>query len=73
MREYIMEMSHIVSKIKTLKIHLSEDALVHFLLNSLYAQFNQFKVGYNFQKEKLSLNELISFCVPEKCSLSKHL
>ena len=51
-REYIMEMSHIVSKIKTINIHLSEDALIYLVLNSLPAQFNQFKVGYNCQKEK---------------------
>ena len=42
-----MEISHIVLKIKTLKIHLSKDALVHLVLNYLLAQFNQFKVGYN--------------------------
>ena len=44
-REYIMEMSHIVSKLKTLKIQLSEDILVHLVLNSAY--FNQFKASYN--------------------------
>ena len=41
--EYIMEMSHIVSKLKTLKIQLLEDVLVHLVLNSLFAHFNQFK------------------------------
>ena len=61
-----MEMFHIISKIKTLKIHLSKDALVHLGLDSLLVQFNQFKVGYNCQKEKLSLNELISFCMQEE-------
>ena len=58
-----MEMSHIVSEIKILKIHLSEDALVHLVLNFLPAQFNQFNIVYNCQNEKWSLNELISFCV----------
>ncbi|KAL6339865.1 hypothetical protein AAG906_034953 [Vitis piasezkii] len=33
--------------------------------SSLPAQFNQFKVGYN-QKDKWTLNELISFCVQEE-------
>ena len=61
-----MKMFHIVSKIKTLKIHLSKDALVHLGFDSLLVQFNQFKVGYNYQKEKWSLNELISFCVQEE-------
>ena len=47
-RGYIKEMSHIVSKLKTLKIQLSEDILVHLVLNSLSAHFNQFKVSYNY-------------------------
>ena len=61
-----MEMSHIVSKLKTLKIQLSKDLLVNLVLNSLSAHFNQIKVSYNCQKEKWSLNELISFCVQEE-------
>ena len=47
-----MEMSHIVSKLKTLKIQLSGDTHV-LVLNSLSAHFNQFKVNYNCHKEKL--------------------
>jgi len=51
-REYIMQMSHIASKLKTLKLKLSEDLPVHLVLISLPAQFSQFKVSYNCQKEK---------------------
>ena len=65
-REYIMEMSHLASKLKALKLDLSDDLLVHLVLISLPAQFNQFKVSYNCQKEKWTLNELISFCVQEE-------
>ncbi|XP_010099271.2 uncharacterized protein LOC21398556 [Morus notabilis] len=77
-REYIMEMSHLASKLKALKLDLSEDLLVHLVLISLPAQFSQFKVSYNCQKDKWTLNELISHCVQEeerlqqenrKCSL----
>ena len=64
-KEYIMEMSHIASKLKTLKVELSEDFLVHLILISLPAQFSQFKISYNCQKEEWSLNELISYCVQE--------
>ncbi|RVW15878.1 Copia protein [Vitis vinifera] len=42
-REYIMEMSHLASKLKALKLELSDDLLVHLVLISLPAQFNQFK------------------------------
>lgn len=65
-REYIMEMSHLASKLKALKLDLSDDMLVHLILISLPAQFSQFKVSYNCQKEKWTLNELISFCVQEE-------
>ena len=61
-----MEMSHIVSKLKTLKIQLSKYVLVHLVLNSFFAHFNQFKVSYNYQKEKWFLNEILSFCVQEE-------
>ncbi|XP_022854587.1 uncharacterized protein LOC111375901 [Olea europaea var. sylvestris] len=65
-REYIMEMSQVASKLKGLKLELSDDLLVHLVLISLPAQFSQFKVSYNCQKEKWSLNELISYCVQEE-------
>ena len=63
-REYIMQMSNIALKLKALKVELSDDLLVHLVLLSLPTQFSQFKkVSYNYQKEKWTLNELISYCV----------
>ena len=58
-----MRMSNIASKLKALKLELFDDVLVHLVLLSLPAQFSQFKVSYNCQKEKWTLNELISYCV----------
>ena len=51
-REYILQMSHLASKLKALQLELSEDLLVHLVLISLPPQFSQFKVSYNCQKEK---------------------
>ncbi|XP_025985013.1 uncharacterized protein LOC114375306 [Glycine soja] len=65
-REYIMEMSNLASKLKSLKLELGEDLLVHLVLISLPTHFGQFKVIYNAQKDKWSLNELISHCVQEE-------
>ena len=62
-REYIMEMSNIVKKLKTPKLQLSDDLLVHLVLISLLAQFSQFIVIYNTQKDRWTLNEFISHCV----------
>ncbi|KAF2291242.1 hypothetical protein GH714_020841 [Hevea brasiliensis] len=70
-REYIMEMSDLVSKLKALKLDLSEDLLVHLVLISLPAQFIQLKVSYNCQKDSWFLNELISHCVQEEDRLKK--
>ncbi|KAK6141024.1 hypothetical protein DH2020_025234 [Rehmannia glutinosa] len=65
-REYNMEMSHLASKLRALKLEVSEDLLVHLVLISLPAQFYQFKVSYNCQREKWTVNELISYCVQEE-------
>ncbi|XP_058726365.1 uncharacterized protein LOC131597702 [Vicia villosa] len=51
-REYIMEMYNIASKLKALKLDLSDDLLVHLVLISLPEQFGQFKISYNCQKER---------------------
>ena len=65
-KEYIMKMSNLVSKLKTLKLKLSEKILVHFILISLPPQYNPFKINFNAQREKWSLTELISHCVQEE-------
>ena len=65
-REYILEMSHLASKLKTLKLELSDELLVYLVLISLPPQFSQFEVSYNCQKEKWTLNELISHLVQEE-------
>ena len=64
-REYIMGMSNL-SKLKALKLELSEEILVHFILIFLLPQYNPFKINYNIQREKWSLTELISHCVQEE-------
>ena len=51
-REYIMEMSNLVTRLKALKLELSEDILVHLVLISLPTQFSPFKINYNTQKKK---------------------
>ena len=66
-----MEKSHIASKLKALKLELFEDLLVHLVLISLPAQYSQFKVSYNTQKDKWTLNELISHCVQKEERLKR--
>ncbi|XP_047339751.1 uncharacterized protein LOC124943256 [Impatiens glandulifera] len=51
-REYIFNMSNVASKLRALKLDLLEDMLVLLVLLTLPAQYDQFKVSYNCQKEK---------------------
>ena len=60
-----MEMSNLVTRHKTLKLELLKDILVHLVLISLLTQFNPFKISYNTQKKKWTLNELTDQCVQE--------
>ena len=46
-REYIMEISHLASKLRAHKLDLSKDFLVHLVLISLPTQLSQFKMRYN--------------------------
>lgn len=57
-REYIMEMSHLASKLKALKLELSEELLVHLVLISLPIHFSHFKVSYNVKRKNGHLMSL---------------
>ena len=61
-----MEMSNIAEKLKALKLQLSDDFLVHLVRISLPAQFSQFIVSYNTQKDKGTLNEFFIVCKKRK-------
>ena len=41
-RKYIMKISNLVSKLKVLKLELSEEILVHFILISFLIKYNPF-------------------------------
>ncbi|PRQ30151.1 putative transcription factor interactor and regulator CCHC(Zn) family [Rosa chinensis] len=71
MREYIMQGIDIAGKLKDLNVTIEDSFLVHLLLNSLSEQYSHLKSLYNTQKEKWSLNELISICVQEEDEVNK--
>lgn len=48
------------------KLEFSEDILVFLVLMLLPPQFGPFKINYNTQREKWTLNELIAQCVQEE-------
>ncbi|OIT28788.1 hypothetical protein A4A49_59521, partial [Nicotiana attenuata] len=62
-REHIMEMRDIAAKLKSLEVDMSEPFLVHFIINSLPAEYGPFKIFYNTHKDKWLINELLTMCV----------
>ncbi|GJY96359.1 retrovirus-related pol polyprotein from transposon TNT 1-94 [Tanacetum coccineum] len=68
-REHIMEMRDIASKLSSLKVEISESFLVHFILNSLPLEYTPFKISYNTHKENWAINDLLTMCVPEELRL----
>ncbi|XP_074342958.1 uncharacterized protein LOC141680707 [Apium graveolens] len=65
-RDYIIVMSNFTGILKQLKLELSDVLLVHLVPISPPPQFEHFVMSYNTQKEKWTLNELISHCVQEE-------
>ena len=57
-REHIMEMNNLTEQLKSMNMVISEPFLVQFILNPLPSQFNPFKITYNTQKDKWTMNEL---------------
>ncbi|KAK4400627.1 hypothetical protein Sango_1168800 [Sesamum angolense] len=65
-REHIMHMRDIAAQLKPLEVDISKPFLVHLILNSLPKEYGPFKITYNAQKEKWSVNELLTMCVQEE-------
>ena len=64
--DYIMCMMDIVAQLKSLEVSMSESFLVHYILCTLPAQYNPFKISYNTHKEKWSISELLILYVQEE-------
>ena len=45
---------------------MSDSFLVHYILCTLPLQYASFKISYNTNKDKWSINELITMCVLEE-------
>lgn len=65
-REHIMKMRDIAAQLKSLQMVINDDFLVHYVLNSLSPHYTPFKISYNTQKDKWSINELLTMCVQEE-------
>ncbi|XP_076953600.1 uncharacterized protein LOC143627723 [Bidens hawaiensis] len=67
-RGHIMMMNDMAHKLKVLDMEISDGFLVHFIMTSLPATYEAFKINYNTHMEKWTISELIAMCVQEeKC------
>ncbi|PKI38885.1 hypothetical protein CRG98_040725 [Punica granatum] len=65
-RAHITEMRDLTAQLKTLKVDISKPFLVHFIFNSLPAEYGPFKISYNTHKEEWSIIKLLTMCVQEE-------
>ncbi|XP_062191303.1 uncharacterized protein LOC133895133 [Phragmites australis] len=63
-REHVMMMNNMTTELKGMEI--PKGFLTHFIMTSFPSEFGLFKINYNTQKEKWTMNELIAMCVQEE-------
>nr|GFB10221.1 zinc finger, CCHC-type [Tanacetum cinerariifolium] len=68
-REHIMKIRDIASKLFALKVEISESFLVHLILKSIPLEYTPFKISYNTHKENWAINDLPTMCVYEELRL----
>jgi hypothetical protein len=65
-REHILKMSNMASKLKTMDMGLKDEFLVHLVMSSLLKEFDAFEINYNSQPENWGIEKLIAMCVQEE-------
>jgi hypothetical protein len=65
-REHILKMSNMASKLKPMDMWLKDEFLVHLVMSSLPKEFEPFEINYNSQPESWRIEKLIAMCVQEK-------
>lgn len=72
-REFILKMVHVQTKLKSHDIDLNENFIVSHILNCLPAEFTQIKIAYNTFGDKWTVNNLITKYVAGEEKLKKKI
>jgi hypothetical protein len=65
-REHILKMSNMASKLKIMDMGLKNEFLVHLVMSSLPKKFEAFEINYNSQPENWGIEKLIDMCVQKE-------
>ena len=66
MREHILKMSNMTSRLKPMDLGLKDEFLIHLVFASLSKEYETFVVNYNMQPDKWDIEKLIAMCVQEE-------
>jgi hypothetical protein len=61
-REHILKMSNMASKLKPMNMELNDEFIVHLVMSSLPKEFEAFEINYNSQPKSWGIEKLIAMC-----------
>ena len=65
-REYILEMSHMANKLKTMNMSLPDAFVIQLVFKSIPKDFSTFHVNQNTQPENWNVKKLFTICIQEE-------
>jgi hypothetical protein len=65
-REHILKVSNMASKLKLMDMALKDEFIVHLVMSSLPKEFEAFEINYNSQPKSWGIETLIVMCVQEE-------
>ena len=58
-QEHTIEITNIITRLKTLGMTMNDSFIILFILNSLPSRYGAFQINYNNVNDKWNVNELI--------------